>query len=42
MKRAPGLGGGMICRIIAMWLDINGDFGKDIVIYPAGNSDGRE
>jgi len=42
MERAPDLGGGMICRIIASWLDINGDFSEYGVINPVGFSDGRE
>jgi len=42
MKRAPGLVGGMICRIIASRLDINGDFSEYAVINPVGFSDGRE
>jgi hypothetical protein len=42
MERAPDLGGGMICRIIASGLDINGYFGKDAVIYLVGIYDGRE
>jgi hypothetical protein len=42
MKQAPDLGGGMICRIIASRLDINGDFGEDIATFPVGNHYGRE
>jgi hypothetical protein len=42
MERAPDLGGGMICRIIASRLDINGDFSKDAVINPARFEYGRE
>jgi hypothetical protein len=36
MKSAPDLGGGMISRIIASRLDINGDFSKYAVINPVG------
>jgi hypothetical protein len=34
MERAPDLVGGMICRIIAIELDINGDFSNYAVKNP--------
>jgi hypothetical protein len=42
MEEAPELGGGMICRIIASRLDINGDFSKYAVTNPVRLYDGRE
>jgi hypothetical protein len=42
MEEAPDLGGGMICRIIASGLDINGDFSECAVTNPVRFYDGRE